>query len=81
MGFGCLFGEISKKKLMELAKDALDKYGIVMDLTDIQLIKDKEESGDYIEAEPHLVLSERMENAIMDALAGYLKDKESSFVN
>ena len=76
-----LESEISKKKLMELAKDALDKYGIVMDLTDIQLIKYKEESGDYIEAEPHLVLSERMENAIMDALAGYLKDKESSFVN
>lgn len=76
-----LESEISKKKLMELTKDALDKYGIVMDLTDIQLIKDKEESGDYIEAEPHLVLSERMENAIMDALAGYLKDKEASFVN
>lgn len=84
MALEILETDVSKKKLIELTEDVLDKYGLVMDLTDIQIIKDKKEIGDFIEAETHLVLSEKMENAIMDALAGYLKNKESNeitFVN
>lgn len=75
MALEILWTEESKQKLIELAKTALDKYGFVMDLADIQVMQDTEESVDAIEVEEHLKLTEEMEMDILDALAGYLKDK------
>lgn len=71
-----LWTEESRQKLMELAQDALVKYGFVVGLADIQMMKDTEEYGDFIEAEAHPTLSDEMETDILDALAGYLRDKE-----
>lgn len=69
-----LWTDESKQKLMELAKTALDKYGFVMELADIQMMQDTEEFVAAIEVEEHLKLTGEMEADILDALAGYLKD-------
>lgn len=60
---------------MDLAKDVLEQHGIVMELEDIQLMKDTSESVEVLEEEKHLQLTDEMEMQILDALAGYLKDK------
>lgn len=36
------------QKLIELAQDALGKYGFAMGLADIRMMKDTEESGAFI---------------------------------
>lgn len=72
-----LWTEESRQKLIELMQDALGKYGFAMGLADIQMMKDTEEYGDFIEEEAHLKLNDRMETDILDALAGYLRDRES----
>lgn len=72
-----LWTEESRQKLIELAQDALGKYGFAMRLADIQMMKDTKEYGDFIEEEAHLTLTDKMETDILDALAGYLRDRES----
>lgn len=72
-----LWTEESRQKLIELAQDALGKYGFAMGLADIRMMKDTEEYGDFIEEEAHLKLTDGMETDILDALAGYLRDRES----
>ena len=75
MGMELLWTDENKQKLMKLAKSTLDKYGFTMELDDIQLVQDKEEPVDTVECEVHLELSDEVETDILDALAGYLKDK------
>ncbi len=70
--------EESRQKLVELAQDVLEKYGFAMGFADIQMMKDTEEYGNFIEEEAHLTLTGKMETDILDALAGYLRDRESS---
>lgn len=80
MGMELLWTNESKQKLMALAKSTLDKYGFVMELDDIQLMQEKEEPVDVVEGEAHLELSDKLETDILDALAGYLKDKTANEV-
>lgn len=71
-----IWNDETKQKSLKLARDVLDQYGIVMELDDIQLTKDTSEVSNAFEAENHLQLTEEMEMQILDALAGYLKDRE-----
>lgn len=80
MGIELLWTDENKLKLMKLAKSTLDKYGFAMELDDIQLVQEKEEPVDAVEGEIHLELSDKMETDILDALAGYLKDKTANEV-
>ena len=80
MGMELLWADKSKQKLMALAKSTLDKYGFAMELDDIQLMQDKEEPVEAVEGEVHLELSDKVETDIVDALAGYLKDKTANEV-
>jgi len=73
-----LWTEESKQKLMELARDSLGKYGFAMEFADIQMMKDTKGYEDFIEAEAHLTLTDGMEMDMLDALAGYLRDREDS---
>lgn len=75
-----LWSNESKQKLMEFAQSTLDKYGFAMELDDIQFVQDKEEPVEAVEGEVHLELSDKVETDILDALAGYLKDKTASEV-
>ncbi len=72
-----LWTEESRQNLIKLAQDALGKYGFAMGLADIQMMKDTEEYGDFIEEEAHLKLTDGMETDILDALAGYLRDRNA----
>lgn len=71
-GLEILWKEENKQKLMAIAKRTLDMYGIVMSLDDIQLMQDKEETTDAVGGEMHLNLTGKMEEDLLDALAGYL---------
>ena len=70
-----LWTEESRLKLIELAQDTLDKYGFAMGLADIQMMQDTEGFVDSVEAENHLVLTDEMEEDMLDALSGYLRDR------
>ena len=72
---GILWTDKSKRKIIEMAMQTLDKYGFVMELTDIDIRNEKSESADVIVDDRNLKLSDKMEEDILDALAGYLKDK------
>lgn len=72
-----LFTEENKQKLIELAQDTLGEYGFYMGLADIRMMKDTEGYEDSVEAEAHLELTEGMEEDILDALAGYLRNREN----
>lgn len=80
MGIELLWTDENKQKLMALVKSALDKYGFVMELDDIQLVQDKEEPVEAVEGEVYLELSDKVETDIVDALAGYLKDQVANEV-
>lgn len=77
LALALLWTEESRQKLIGLAQDALGKYGFAMRLSDIQMMKDTEEYGDFIGEEAHLKLTDGMETDILDALVGYLRDRES----
>lgn len=78
MGIEFLWTDKNEQKLMKLAKSTLDKYGFIMKLDDIRLVQEKEEPVEAVESEMHLELSDKMETDILDALAGYLKDKTAN---
>lgn len=80
MGMELLWTNESEQKLIALAKSTLDKYGFVMELDDVRLMLDKEEPVDVMDGEAHLELSDKVETDILDALAGYLKDKTANEV-
>lgn len=74
MALELLWTEESKQKLLEAARNVIEKYGFAIELADVQLMQDKTEIVDAIETEVHLHLTEKMETDILDALAGYLKE-------
>lgn len=74
-GMELLWTNKSQQMLISLVKSILDKYGFVMELDDVQLMQDEEESVDAIECEVHLELSDKLETDILNALADYLKDQ------
>ncbi|MCH5187024.1 MAG: hypothetical protein J1F63_01375 [Oscillospiraceae bacterium] len=65
----------NKKKLMAMAKDALDKYGVALRLDDIQLMQENTPAVKVIEAKPQFTLPEKLETELLDAIAGFLKGK------
>ena len=69
-----LWTEEKKQSAITLARNAVTQYGIVMELADIDLMKDFDEVTDTVEEDTHLHLTDEMEARILDALAGYLKD-------
>ena len=74
MALELLWTEESKQKLLEAARNVIEKYGFAIELADVQLMQDKMEIVDAIETAVHLHLTEKMETDILDALAGYLKE-------
>lgn len=74
MALELLWTEESKQKLLEAARNVIEKYGFAIELADVQLMQDKTEIVDAIETAVHLHLTEKMETDILDALAGYLKE-------
>lgn len=81
MALELLWTEDSKQKLIKLAESALDEHGFVMELKDIQIIQDIQEFKDVIEVDGQLKMTDEMEEDILDALAGYLKDKAAKQSN
>ena len=74
MALELLWTEESKQKLLEAARNVIEKYGFAIELADVQLMQDKMEIVDAIETAVHLHLTEKMETDILDALAEYLKE-------
>ncbi len=75
IGLELLWTDKSKEKIIAVTKDILDRHGFVTELDDIQLMHDKEKNEDTVETEVPLVLTDKVEEDILNALAGYLKDK------
>lgn len=75
MALELLWTEESRGKLIELLQGTLDKYGFAMGLADFQMMQDHETYEDFVEAEKHLILTDELETDILDALAGYLRDR------
>lgn len=75
MALALLWTADSKKKILGLAQSSLDKYGLVMELADIQMLQDKEAYMDAVDAGANLELTIEMTEDMLDALAGYLKEK------
>lgn len=79
-GLDHLWGEENKRRLINLIKNALNKYGLEMELEDIQLIQDEKMGDDSIEVKQPLILTEEMEADIISALANYLRSTVSDSV-
>ena len=77
MGLDLLWREKNETRLMNLIKSALSTHGIELELSEIQLMQDDKIFEDVIESN-RLVLTEKMENDIICALAGYLRDTVSN---
>lgn len=77
MGLDLLWNEKNETRLMNLIKSALSTHGIEFELSEIQLMQDDKIFEDIIESN-QLVLTEKMENDIICALAGYLRDTVSN---
>ena len=67
--------DLSKQMLLKIAKTGLDKYGLIMELTDIQIRQDILKPDDIVEVEKHLKLTDETEIDILNALAEYLREK------
>lgn len=76
-GLDLLWTEENKARLMELIKGAIFKHGIRLELDEIQLMQDEEVPVGTVESNQPLVLTEKMEDDIICALAGYLRDNIS----
>ena len=77
-GLALIWKEENKKKLMVIAKKTLDKYGIFVDLMDIDLAQETVKTVNLIEEDHrdgHLKLTKELEHDVLDALAGYLKEQ------
>lgn len=69
MALELLGSEKSKRKLIELVQSSLDKYGLVMNLAEIQMLQDKQNIVDAVDTGEHLELTDEMTEDILDALA------------
>lgn len=77
-GLDFLWREENKVRLMNLIKNALSTHGIRLELSEIQLMQSKAAPENAIESNQPLVLTEKMENDIICALADYLRDNVSN---
>ena len=68
-----LWTDESKQKIIDLAKNALNQHGFVMELEDIQIRLDMEDVDVSIEATESFGLSDEVEDEILDALAASLR--------
>ena len=78
MGLDLLWRGGNKVRLMNLIKSALSTHGIKLELSEIQLMQDKDIPEDAIESSQPFALTEKMENDIICALADYLRDNVST---
>lgn len=69
-----LWREGNDARLMDLISRALSAHGIKLQLSEIRLMQDEKIPDDVIESRQSFVLTEKMENDIICALAGYLRD-------
>lgn len=76
-GLEYLWDEESKLRLIDLIKNALNKYGVEIELDDMQLMQDEKIIEDIIEVKQPLILTDEMETDIIAALANYLRSKVS----
>ncbi len=64
----------NKRKIISAGQNALDKYGVSLQISDIQI----EQNAAGVPQTPNgrrgLTLSEEQEDALIAAVAGYLKD-------
>lgn len=68
-----LWTDESKQKIIDLAKNALNQHGFVMELVDIQICLDMEDVDVSIEATDSFELPDEVEDEILDALAVFLR--------
>lgn len=73
-GLAMLQREKNKNRLMELVRSALLKYGIQIEVEEIQILQETRPAGDYVEAAQPFAMTGKMEEDIIEALAGYLRD-------
>lgn len=78
MGLDLLWRGGNNVRLMNLIKSALSTHGIKLELSEIQLMQDKDVPEDLIESSQPFALTEKMENDIICALADYLRDNISN---
>lgn len=77
-GLDLLWKEENKTRLTDLIKNALYKHGIRIELDEIQLMQDEFVPKNVIEAKQPFILTEKMENDMICALADYLRDGVSN---
>ena len=63
-----------KARMLELLKSTLFKYGIRIDVNSIQIMQVPKSTEEVIETREPFTLTERMEDDIISALSGYLRD-------
>ncbi len=73
IGLELLLKEENKERLLKLVRGALDKYGILIEVEEIQIMEEGDEQ-DTAEVTQPFTLTEKMEEDIIGALAGYLRD-------
>ena len=73
-GLELLLRDENKERLLTMIKSVFQEYGIMMDLTAIQIAHEIAHNDEVVEASQPFVLTEKMENDILNALAGYLRD-------
>lgn len=79
-GVELLYKEKNKQKLLDMMKNILHKYGIEMGLDEICFVQDsaKNEKNEIIAEEKQRFLTKQMENDLIVALSGYLRDNISN---
>lgn len=73
-GLELLWQDDNRKRLLELVKAALEKYGIKIEVDEIQIMQVEKAAEGVIEASRPFTLTEKMEDHIISALARYLRD-------
>lgn len=78
MGLDLLLQNENKERLMNLLRNVLSKYGIQTEVEEITIVQVN--TGNYVPADEHrqFMMSEKTENDIISALAGYLRDMIAS---
>ena len=74
MGLDILLKNENKARLMELLRGVLIKYGIMIEVDELRIDQADEKCEDAVEVRSRFVPTEKAENDIISALAGYLRD-------
>ena len=78
LGLDLLWREKNIERLLNLIRDALSAHGIRLELSEIRLMQDVPVPEDVIESKQPFALTEKMEDDIVCAMAGYLRDTVSN---